>query len=226
MRNRMLFLMTTAAAFVFAAPLLGQKHGGGDPCKRLEKHTQWMKDSLGLTANQESEIQKIKSDACDKLTLAKNETGDDKEAFKEKAKVIMKETHQSIATVLNDEQKALLKAHKHKGGMKEGGSKLTTQERAQKMTEKMKTELGLTESQVALVLTANEEMLSKREQLREKKKSGADTAALKAENKQIAKDYQAKMKEILSKEQMAKLKEMRKEKKKNHPGKGHPKTAE
>lgn len=213
MKKQMRIVMAMMVVAI-ALPLQAQKKG--EPCGKLEKHVQFMKDSLNLTSDQTTKVEEIKANACIKLQNAVAETEGNKEARHEKVSQIMKETHQAMAAVLNDDQKAKMKAHKESMKGKHDHEKLTADQKAEKMTEKMKSELSLTEAQIPKVKAANLNLVTQREALKAKKAAGADTATLKAEGKAMMKSYRDEMKTILDKDQMAKLKEMRKNSKGKH----------
>lgn len=212
-------MMMGMLLFTFA---LGAKHKPqAEPCQRLDKAYQFMVDSLALTTDQAAKIKQINADACTKLNAIKSETGEDKSAYKEKAKGVMKETKDAYKNVLTAEQLAKLKAHKQAKG-KGNHKKLSAEEKAQKMTVNMTTKLTLTGTQISQVQAVNLELCKQRETLHAKKQSG-DTVGIKAEHKEIMKGYDAKIKEILTDEQELKWKELKKEhrntKQQNHPKK-------
>jgi N-acetylglutamate synthase/N-acetylornithine aminotransferase len=80
--------------------------------------------------------------------------------------------------------------------------KLSTQEKADKLTAKMKTELALTAEQESQVRSANLEFITKNESL---------TKENKVERKNNRKDHQSKLNSILTKEQQEKAKSLMKE---------------
>lgn len=80
--------------------------------------------------------------------------------------------------------------------------RLTAEEKADKLTSKMKTELALTPDQEAAVRTANLEFVTKNESLAKDNKT---------ERKNIRKEHREKLNTILTKEQQEKAKALMKE---------------
>lgn len=92
--------------------------------------------------------------------------------------------------------------------------KPTPEERAKKMSEKMKTELDLTDDQTKKIEAVNVETIKKKRALEEEIK------ALRAKVKAVKENQKTKYKEILTPEQFEKLQEMVKERREKHKGKG------
>lgn len=205
MKNR-IFLALALVAFTGAA--FAAKPMKNGPCARADKMYQLMKDSLNLTADQDAKIKAIHDSACARLQAAKTKSNGDKEAMKAAAKQIMAESRDATKKVLTDAQEKKLKEIHQRNGKKH---EKDPAKRAEKMTERMKTELGLNETQTTQVGAANTDLATRMKALKEKKDAGADSAALKSEAKQIHKDYDAKIKGILTAEQYAKWKELKKE---------------
>ncbi|MFM9951489.1 MAG: hypothetical protein ACKV1O_26375 [Saprospiraceae bacterium] len=102
---------------------------------------------------------------------------------------------------------------------------MTAEQRAQKMTDRQKTELGLDDAQYQKVLDINKKHAAKMDGIR--KKSRAEREKQKAEMQTLEASRQADLNKVLTPEQYEKFK-MNKEKKKEkmkarkggHPGKG------
>lgn len=186
----------------------------GEPCERMNKAGQWMKDSLNLTEVQSARIAAINDSACVKMKAIKEDNSLDQEARKAKMKEVMGKMRADYKAVLTEEQLAKLKEHrkanagKHgKGG--KGHANSTPEQKAEKMTEHMKTELGLSEDQTPKVKEANLALINQR-------KSVKDNPDLKNEDdrkkamKSAMSAYNKTMKEILTDEQETKWKELKK----------------
>ncbi|MBL7812661.1 MAG: hypothetical protein JNL57_10600 [Bacteroidetes bacterium] len=209
-----------------AIPVFAHKGRGNekDVCDRVNKVDKWMHDSLDLTAEQGTKITAINQEACVKLKAAMEKAGGDREKFKPEAKAIMQSAREAWKGVLTPAQtekmKARAKAHgKGKGGP--GAHHGPKGDMGAKMTERMKTELSLTEAQVPQVLAANTEFANRMKGLKEKKDAGTDKETLKKEMKLVREEHQTKLKGILTAEQLTRLEQLREEhKKKRQEGKG------
>jgi Spy/CpxP family protein refolding chaperone len=88
---------------------------------------------------------------------------------------------------------------------------------AAKRSDVLKTKLGLTDDQRAKVYTALLERITKKQEI--KAKYANDETAEKKEMKSVNQSFQASMKQILTPEQFAKLKDLQEENKNNKAGK-------
>jgi hypothetical protein len=194
---------------------LGAQKNDNNPCNKLEKGYQWMKDSLELTLDQQTRVTALKSSACSSLNAAKISAGTDKEKYKLLSKEIIKNYRQSARRELTPVQRKKLKIaieqKRGNNGKKQGQP--TPEKRATQMTEQMKTRLGLDSIQVPKVYTANLQFIQCQIAVKAKKDAGADSAVLKREMMECAKARRNKMKTILSAEQWVKYEAMQKEKK-------------
>lgn len=92
-----------------------------EPCTRIEKMSQWMKDSLGLSEPQLVKINAINDSTCVKIKAIKSSSTGDREADKSKVHAVMKSTVQEYKLVLTDQQFEKLKQHRK--AMNENGKK-------------------------------------------------------------------------------------------------------
>lgn len=202
--------MLSALIGVFTLGMLVAKHG--EPCERLHKAHEWMKDSLNLTEAQKIKVNAIKDSACARLSAVRADVNLDKEARQAKAKQIMGDMKTDLKEVLTPEQLEKLKAHRksqEKHGNRQEKHALTAEEKAGKMAAHLKTELGLDEAQELKVKSAVLELINQRESVKnnaEIKTEEDGKTAMKAARLSFNKT----MKEILDDEQEVKWKEMKK----------------
>jgi len=177
------------------------------PCEKLEKFRLVMKDSLHLTNDQDFKIKALNDTACAQFQAAFAKANGNKEALKESKKTIVKNTMEAYKSILTPSQltkfKSMHKGKKHR--------EFNADKRAENLTEKMEKELALTPEQVIKVKAANLEMVNRMHGLMEKKAAGTDSSELKKMHKLIHKEYKQKMAQILTTEQLEKLKNMKKE---------------
>lgn len=180
----------------------------GKPCERLDRMHQWMKDSLGLTSDQDARIIAINDSACTKLQAVRANHQGDKEAMRAESRKIMEETRNSYKSVLTPAQQKMMREH-FKGGNGQGRG--NPQKRVQKMTDKMRVDLGLNDSQTSQVKAANEELMQRMSVLKQRKQSGEDKTQLRKTAKLIRNEYDAKIKAVLTADQQAKWEQMKKD---------------
>lgn len=218
MKNSMLMMTLLLSA---TGAMAASKPPGGDPCGRIEKSYQWMKDSLPLNAGQQAQVAVWKDDACAKLKAAAEKTAGDDARFREEAGVIMKEYRQKVKSVLSHEQQERLKQRREQAKSRHHGP-MKPEDKAEKMTAVMKEKLALTAAQESSIKTANLDFVKKQGELRAKRKAGADSAALREEARRIRKEYDAAVKKILTPDQLPKWEalkqEMRQKRSQKHKG--------
>lgn len=184
----------------------------GDPCEKLNKTEQWMKDSLSLSSEQTTKIETLHKETCIKFQNAGQEAAGNRDALKENRKAIMGSLRDSYKEILNEDQLKKLKAHhkQHKDSAGHKGKHLSAATRADTLTQVLIRELELTPTQIPQVKALNLELVKHRDEMRELKKSGADSQTLKAKNSEFMKGYKQKMQDVLTDDQEKKLKEWRK----------------
>jgi hypothetical protein len=191
--------------------LMLSQDGPKNPCNRLEKGYQWMKDSLELTVEQQAKITALKSKACSSLNVAKSNAGNNKETFKLAAKQIVKDYRMSARKELQPNQLEKLKKAR-KNSMRKKGEP-TPEKRASNMTERMKSSLGLDSSQVSKVYASNLQFVNCQAAVKARKDSGADSTELRREMMNCGKEQRTRLKAILTPQQWTKYEAMQKEKK-------------
>ncbi len=107
--------------------------------------------------------------------------------------------------------------NKHGKGPKDSAHReMNPEKRAEKMTARMKEKLSLTPTQEVQVKAANLELAHRMKALHEKKQQGEDKEGLKKTGKLVRQEYDAKIKAILTAEQLTKWEAMKKEAKEKH----------
>lgn len=197
MKKRIGKVVWLSVAFVSFLPLMAQK---GEPCSRMEQTYQWMKDSLDLTDNQAIKIRAINDSACTSLKAIHTEATGDRTVAKEKANAIKSGVKEQYKTVLTTEQLAKLRDHRKAQEHGKGDSTITAEEKAARMTAKMKEELNLSESQTQKLQPLNLDLINKRESMRNES-TDADRDEKKKEMRSYMKQYDASVKEILNDDQ-------------------------
>jgi Spy/CpxP family protein refolding chaperone len=175
---------------------------------------QMMEDSIGINAEQKVKLQAIHAETCTKMQAARQAAGEDKEQAKNAMKAIRKESVEKIKAVLTPEQQQKLAAIKKQQHGKPGHHRMHGRDSmregmARNMTERMKTELSLTEAQVPQVEALNQTLENRMKALREKKGQGAGEEELKALRKSIMREYREGLAKILTPEQREILKKKR-----------------
>lgn len=203
MKNTMLFTMMMVPLVILS------QTKEKNPCKRLEKGYQWMKDSLPLTTEQQTKILVLKTSACSSLNVARAAAGTDKEKFKVSAREIMHEFRLSARKELTPEQNLKLKMARKKAHKKDDP---TPEKRATNMTNRMKSSLGLDSAQVPKVYASNLQFVKCQAAVKAKKDAGADSASLRREMMTCAKDQRSRLKVILTADQWTRYEALQKEK--------------
>lgn len=95
-----------------------------------------------------------------------------------------------------------------------GEKKMTPEQRAEKITQKMKKQLELTDAQTKKISSANLEMINSKRAIQ------SEMQALKAKVKALKENQRIQYKNILTAEQMKKLEDLKAKRKANKDGKG------
>ena len=209
----MKYYMFIALLLMPAYALVAQKP---NPCERLNRNHQWMKDSLGLNATQQQQLSTLNDATCANLRAAKEKAAGNKEVLKKEASAIMKNHRKEMSSVLNKAQKTKLKAHKqsqkaHRAA-KHSERKQLPGERAEKRTQIMKDSLGLSPEQALQIQELNHEQARKIMELKTKYRNNQDTAAKHNELRVVQQKYLQQLQLILTKTQWDKFSTMRIEK--------------
>lgn len=168
-----------------------------------------MKTELALSDEQTT---KVASAILVKMTKSKElrtKYAEDKEALKKEMRPVHQAFRTTMKEILTEEQFAKWQENKKK----ERKNK-SPEEKAEMRAAHLKESLGLTDEQTAKVELALLTKMTKSMEIRAKYPENKDAA--KKELKPIHEQFEASMKEILTPEQFAKWKEM----KKSHPKKG------
>lgn len=209
----MKYYMFIAVLLMPAYALVAQKT---NPCERLNRNHQWMKDSLGLNATQQQQLSTMNDATCAKLRAAKEKAAGNKEILKKEGSAIMKNYRKEMSSVLNKTQKTKLKAHRQSQkahrAEKHSERKQLSGERADKRTQIMRDSLGLSPEQATKIQELNREQASKLMALKTKYRNNQDTAARHAEIRGIRQNYLLHLQGILTKPQWDKFSAMRTEK--------------
>ena len=102
-------IMLSALIGVFTLGMISAKHG--EPCERIHKSGEWMKDSLNLTEAQKIKVNAIQDSACARLSVLKADANLDKDARRAKAQQIMGDMKSELKEVLTAEQIEKLKTY-------------------------------------------------------------------------------------------------------------------
>lgn len=187
-------------------------------CKKLEQKTQWMKDSLALSAEQLLKINEIHASACKQMMALKTKSRENKDSMKIQMQAIRKTMRSEYQQVLTSVQ--LEKMKQSFSNKRDTAFKGKNKEKRAKMNaENLKTQLMLTDEQTAKVEKLNLEMMAKREDVRAKKDLGMDSSELRKLNMAIRDEHKAGMKTILTDDQYVKWLELRKNKAHKHHNK-------
>ena len=197
-------LMITS--LIFSGSIFAQSTD--NTCKRMDKMETFLKDSIKISADQQSKISAVHAEYCPKLQAVKSaeNTSEDK---KKELKTLRKEVQAKYKEILTDEQLKSLKA-KRKAKKEHRKNHPKKKMDAQSMTNKMTEELGLTETQKPKVLALNQQLIDDRKTIRTQAKEGAEKDQVKTARKAAMKKYKDGLKEVLTEEQLKTLKSKRK----------------
>src|SRR5687768_1861491 len=183
--------------------------------EKSKRHHGMMTEKLNLSEDQKAKMKTLNVDFRNKMTeLEKNENMSVKE-WKSKKEALRNEHKAKIQGLLTADQKAQLDKMKserksmHKEGAKGKSERHMQKGDSQARMEKMKTELGLNDDQVAKLEQNRTDMAHKMKAIREDK--SLDEAKKKEQMKELMKAQKESMKSILTKDQLNKLEERRKQ---------------
>lgn len=192
------------------------------PEERAKKQVDRMDKIAQLSADQKTKMHDLalKHAQDMKALRAKHAQSEDKEKAKSEFHAAHKNYKEAVKNILTVEQQEKVKQHreaKKKEHQKHHANKQpkTAEERAQQATDRLDKIVGLTSDQKAKIHTLAMNRAHKMDELRIKHKESADKEAMKNDFKEANKNYRLAVKEILTKEQMEKLKKHAQSKKKN-----------
>ena len=173
-------------------------------CKRLNKVETYLKDSVKITAEQQTKIAAIHSNYCPKIQAIKS-SDKTQEEKKEEMKALNKQMRAEYKTVLNKEQlKAIKEGAKNKKANKKAkgerghnGKKLN----ADSMTAKMVVKLKLTAEQKAKVHPINVKFVNDMQALKTKKEAGAYKGEIQTARKELTEAHRENIRTLLTPEQ-------------------------
>lgn len=193
-----------------------------DPVQRAEKQTAMLTEKLSLTPEQAAKVKEINLRYAEKQQAMKGQAADgggekNKAAFQQ----MHKDRQAEINEVLNKDQQAQFeKLQSERKDRRSDGRKAgfngDPEKQAEQMTQHMTENLSLTPDQVASVKAINLDFAKKMQTIRGEKKEGEkpDRSAMKS----LHEDHKAALEKVLTKEQIEKMGQMKKERK--HDGKG------
>ena len=176
----------------------------------------WMKANLELT-----EVQKTQLDSINKSLRSevKSTRELDKKAKRSKRKEIKEKKDRAYKEVLTVDQMAKLEAHRaevkaeREQKRKEKIEAMDPNAKADEKVAELKSSLSLTPEQEPVVKEAFVQFFTSKKSIAlMPKETDADKEEIKSKRKEAAKALRTSLKATLSKEQMAKMKELRKEK--------------
>ena len=189
--------MITFLAFGASAQ---EKQNGGRGKHKANYHRQHITKDLNLSDDQKQKMKAIQEDYRKQMAeLKKNENITVKE-MRDRKSSLAKAHRSAVEGILTPEQKSKLQEQKNK----------LMEERKQiqaKRNEKIKKELALTDDQSAKLRSLNESYKSKFENLR--KDESTDRSAKQEQFTALKQQRDAELKNVLTQEQMQKLKEMK-----------------
>lgn len=189
-----------------------------DPVQKADKQTAMMTEKLSLSADQAAKVKDINLKYAEKRKAMKGETKEAGEKDKAAFQQLRRDQEAEINKVLNKDQqvqwekiKAERKQHHGKGKGRKAGFNPDPEKKAERMTQHMTQNLGLSTEQAAKVKAVNLDFAKKHEALRSEKANGEkpDKAAM----QKLRDEHQSAVKKLLTKEQYSKLEQMKKERK-------------
>ena len=195
-----------------------QKHA-----ERIADRTESMIKELGLNADQATKVRAMNATLGENMRSLKNSEMSEEDR-KTKMKALREGYKTELATVLTPEQQKQLKEMREedraerKQDMDPAKMEARATERADRLTEEMTVELGLSADQQAKVETINGTYAASMAKLQQ---AGLDEAARKERMKAMRQDRDKELKAVLTPEQFSTMMELRKQKHTDSKG-GHP----
>ena len=174
------------------------------------------KDSLNLTETQLTAISAIHEDAIRRSKEAIAVAGGDREAAKPQLKAIRIASKEKTMALLTPEQRERWKAIQASKKPRH-----SAEEQAAMLTDRMKEQLQLNETQVVQVNALHLSLVNQRRSLKEKAGQGATEAELKPLRQAMMRDYKTGLSGVLTPAQQETLRMIREERRADR-GKPHP----
>ncbi|MDG1098908.1 MAG: hypothetical protein P8O20_05970 [Bacteroidia bacterium] len=192
------------SSLIFSSSIFAQNTD--KTCKRMDRMEHFLKDSIQINIQQQSEVSSLHAEYCPKFQAAialDSHEGSNKEQLK----ALRKELRNKYKEILTAEQIKTVKQKKKaiKKYRKENPKKKRD---AQSMTNKMAEKLNLTDAQEPLILALNKKLMADRKSIQQN-----DNDLDKEAMKDLRVKYRADLKEILTADQIALMKSERKNEK-------------
>ena len=171
-------------------------------CKRMDRMEHFLKDSIQINVQQQSQVSSLHAEYCPKFqaAMARDSAGG---ANKKQLKVLRKELRNKYKEILTLEQAKTVQ-EKKKAIKKQRKENPKKKRDALSMTNKMTEKLNLTDAQKPLVLALNKRLIADRKSIRKSEKEL---------NKKAMKDlrlrYRTDLKNILTPDQIELMKSER-----------------
>jgi hypothetical protein len=213
LKIKFLFLFLISAALLFNTVNAQDKEfkPKKTPEERAAKISDKLKTELSLTDDQYNSVYNIFLEVHKQIDSDRQTYANDKHAFKKAAKERRQKVKESLNSVLNQEQISKLENFRKE---KKNRPKKTPEERATLISERLKTELNLTDDQHTSVYNIFLDAQKQREI--DKQTYGNDKEAFKKARKETNQKVRESMKSVLTQDQITKLKELRKQNKIKH----------
>jgi protein CpxP len=108
MKKTLFFAGFSILLFFFISPSFAQQGGGDrrnmDPKEMAERQTNQMKESLKLSAEQIPKVEALNLQYAEKIKVARDEAGDDRESMRSTMMEMMKEKDVEMKKILTAEQ--------------------------------------------------------------------------------------------------------------------------
>lgn len=198
MKRSMMVIGALMISSVIFAQTKDKRHHDGEA--RLEK----FKSELSLNDTQYSSIKGINKKYAEQFSKLRKDSVTSKSEKHTTIKSLREQREKEINAVLTPDQKSKLESLKKERVEKRKADKKV---RADEHQAKMVKELSLSDDQAAKIKEANKSLIEKTKALRE---NSGDKTSDKEEMKKLRKEHEATMQSILTKDQFAKWKDMRK----------------
>ena len=192
------------SSLIFSGSIFAQS--ADKTCKRMDRMEHFLKDSIQINVQQQSQVSSLHAEYCPKFqaAMARDSAGG---ANEKQVKMLRKELRKKYKEILTAEQIKTVK-QKKKGIKKHRKENPKKKRDAQSMTNKMAEKLNLTDVQKPLVLALNKKLMADRKSIRQN-----DNDLDKKAMKDLRLRYRKDLKEILTADQIALMKSERKNEK-------------
>lgn len=205
-------IVVLGIALIGNAMSFSQKEAKMTVEEKSDKITARLTEELDLSTSQSREIKALNIDFITNHRKVRSDESLSKEQKKELISTSNKSKKAKMESILSKEQlEKMSEMRKDKKGKKKNKKNASPAEKAQKMTAKLDAQVSLTPSQRESVKKVN--LHSVMESNKIKQNTSLSDEDRKSEKKKIHKHKKEQLKSILTKEQLAKLKESKKAKK-------------